>query len=197
MAVTEAQLKTRGLSRSFREIVEEAQAMTAWAISTLPAGRGPANAASEFNAAELAALRRGGLEPEASHAGAADPLASTISKYAAMLATGLTTEEAAHLLSVSTGRIRQRLAARTLYGIKSGHGYRLPLFQFERAGAVPRIGEVLQALGPDLHPVAVQNWFTHSCPDLSFNHDERPVSPRDWLLGGGPPSALIALAKDV
>lgn len=171
--------------------------MTAWAISTLPTGRESVDATSELSATELAALRRGGLKPAARHKGATDPLANTVSKYAAMLATGLTTEEAARLLGVSTGRIRQRLGARTLYGIRSSHGYRLPLFQFEQASAVPHIGRVLHALDPAVHPVAVRNWFTQPSPDLFFDKDETPVSPRDWLLGGGGPDTLIALAKDL
>lgn len=171
--------------------------MTAWTISTLPVGRGASDPAGEFSVAELAALRRGGLETIATDIDAADSLASTVSKYAAMLATGLTTEETARLLNVSTGRIRQRLAERTLYGIKSGHGYRLLIFQFENAGAVPRVGKVLRALDPALHPVAVLNWFTRPSPELLFDKGETPVSPRDWLLAGGHPDITIALAKDL
>lgn len=171
--------------------------MAAWAISTLPAGRGSIDPAGELSAVELAALRRGGVKPLKKRAGAADPLASTVSKYAAMLVAGLTTEEAARVLGVSTGRIRQKLAERSLYGIKSGRGHRLPLFQFENAAAVPRVGSVLQALDPGLHPVAVQNWFTRPSPDLFFDQDQTAVSPRDWLLGGGHPDTLVALAKDL
>lgn len=88
--------------------------------------------------------------------------------------------------------MRQRLAARTLYGIKRGRDWLLPAFQFTEAGAVPQLGAVLPRLQPDLHPVAVANWFTQPSPDLLLEGE--PVSPRDWLRSGGAPGPVAALA---
>jgi hypothetical protein len=55
-------------------------------------------------------------------------------------------------------------------------------FQFDGEAEVPNIGVVFPRLNPDLHPVAVANWFTLPNPDLVLGGE--PVSPRDWLRSG-------------
>lgn len=109
-----------------------------------------------------------------------------------MLSAALTTGEVGGRLGVSEGRVRQRLKEGSLYGIKTPKGHRLPVFQFSGDGEVPGVGEVLRSLDPDLHPVAVENWFTMPDPDLYLDEEERrPVSPREWLLVGGSPDAVV------
>ncbi len=116
----------------------------------------------------------------------------TIARYAALLAGSRTVGEVAALLGVDESRVRQRLAARTLYGIKRGRDWLLPDFQFERAGEVPNIGVVLPRLSSELHPVAVATWFTLPNPDLVIEGE--PVSPRDWLRSGGAARSVATLA---
>jgi excisionase family DNA binding protein len=115
-----------------------------------------------------------------------------------MLATALTTREAAQLLGTGESRVRQRLKDGTLYGVKVGRENRLPAFQFEGGKEVPGIGKVLRHVDRSLHPVALLNWFTLPNPDLHLDEEEeRAASPRGWLLSGGDPQALVPLVVEL
>ena len=149
----------------------------------------------DLTAADAMALTRGGFDLEPTDHGRSDPLARTAAAYAALLATGLTVADAAALLGVDTSRVRQRLAARTLYGIKTRAGWRLPHFQFESGRQMPGIDAVLPHLDPGLHPVAVASWF--ETPNVDLIIDDAPVSPRDWLRSGGSVSVVAGLAADL
>ena len=146
----------------------------------------------DLTAADAAALARGGFDLEASDHGRDDPLARTAAAYTALLATALTVAGAAALLGVDASRVRQRLAARTLYGIKTRGGWRLPRFQFQAGRQLPGIETVLPYLDPGLHPVAVAGWFER--PNVDLLVDDEPVSPRDWLRSGGAPAVVAELA---
>jgi hypothetical protein len=47
----------------------------------------------------------------------------------------------------------------------------------------------------DLHPIAVQNWFTSPNMDLLIRDEQ--VSPRQWLLSGRNPDDVARIAIDV
>lgn len=125
-----------------------------------------------------------------------DPELAYEASYARLLATALDTKGAAERLGISDGYVRQRLEAGTLYGVKLGRAWRLPLFQFAEAGGeVPSIARVLPLLDRALNPVAVGRWFGLPKPEL---HDEdlgRDLSPREWLLSGHDPGPLGPLAE--
>jgi hypothetical protein len=109
--------------------------------------------------------------------------------------------QAAANLNVDPSRIRQRLAARTLFGVRVEGSWRLPRFQFTDDGAhlVPGFGTIAPDLA-DLHPLDVAVWFTTPHADLvvSVSDDEEvAVSPRDWLLAGGHPEQLLPLADEL
>lgn len=146
----------------------------------------------DLSAAEAIVLERGGFSLSADVLRDAndDPLARGAAEYAALLATALTPAQAAPRLGIDESRIRHRLGDRTLYGIKTPAGWRLPLFQFDpvTGGALPGIGSVFVALDPDLHPVSVQRWFL--TPDADLEVSGRATSPRDWLRQGGGPTAI-------
>lgn len=165
----------------------------------LPA-RPPADARRELSEDELRFLEEAGVEltdlvPR--DRGAASPLALTAAEYAALLATALTVPELASRLGVDPSRVRQRLARHTLYGIKDGKSWRIPLFQLDDTG---------RALVPGLHLVAprwagahaveVARWFTLPHVDLE-DAKGRPVPPRTWLLSGGEPRTVAALAEEL
>lgn len=119
-------------------------------------------------------------------------------RYAALLASSLTTSEAAALLDVSEGRVRQRLGEGTLYGVKAGRENRLPAFQFGGGGEVPGIGRVVKAMRPGAHPVAAANFFSTPNPDLYLDEEEEhSLSPRDRLLSGGDPGVLVPLVEEL
>lgn len=196
--MTEQDLRDRGIRRSGEEIEEEARRFAFGIVASLPTGRWVTDPAGELSPREAAMLEEGGLDLSPPTAGEPDSLARTAARYAAMLATALTTREAAGLLGTGESRVRQRLKDKTLYGVKAGRENRLPAFQFEGGKEVPSMGEVLRHVDRSLHPVALSNWFTLPNPDLHLDEEEeRAVSPREWLLSGGAPGVLVPLAEEL
>jgi serine/threonine protein kinase len=112
-----------------------------------------------------------------------------------LASTGLTVGGAAERLGVSEGRIRQRLSARTLFGIKSSSGWRLPSFQFDEHGEVRGLGRVLPALPPDVDPLVVVRFLTGAHVDLELDGEQ--ASPIEWLSAGGEIETVVALASDL
>ena len=197
MELTEKELKDRGIKRSPEDIAEEARHLVLYVISEMPTGRWATDPKKEFSEEEIMALEEGGLDLSPQEAGP-DPLACTAAKYVALLASALTTKEAAEVLEVGESRVRQRLRERTLYSVKAGRENRLPAFQFEGGKEVPGIAQVLKHVDRSLHPVAVLNWFMLPNPDLFLDEEETgSVSPRHWLLSGGDPEILARLAEEL
>jgi hypothetical protein len=60
---------------------------------------------------------------------------------------------------------------------------------------LPGWSEVVAALGPELHPIAVYRWLT--TPNADLEEDERRLSPRDWLRLGHKPATIVELAADL
>ena len=115
----------------------------------------------------------------------------------------MTLNEAAKVLGVSTGRLRQRLLKRTLYGMKERSAWRLPRFQFDpnKKGKLVRgIEYVLPHIRPDAHPLAIEKWFSTPHPDLVvavMGDDEEHVTPLAWLSAGKAPEEVAELAKEI
>src|SRR5690554_2019406 len=67
-----------------------------------------------------------------------DPVAKSIAAYSDVLASSLTTTEAARIMGVNASRVRQLLTASParLYGIKADAraSWRIPRFQFDAGG---------------------------------------------------------------
>ena len=197
MELTEKVLRDRGIRRGPEEIAEEARRLVSYVIAGMPTGRWVEDPGGEFTEEEAMVLKEGGLELSAREE-EPDVLAGTAAKYAAMLASALTTREAAGMLGVGESRIRQRLGRGTLYGVKAGRENRLPSFQFEGGSEVPGIAQVLTRMDRSVHPVAVFNWFVLPNPDLYLDEDEAgPISPKHWLLSGGDPEVAAGLAENL
>jgi hypothetical protein len=113
----------------------------------------------------------------------------------AMLADSLSVDVVAQRLSVHPSRVRQMLGDRSLYGVKSGPEWRIPAFQFAGNRLVNNLGPVIRATPGNLHPIALQNWFTQ--PDQALSIDDTAFSPRDWLESGGDPARTIAIAAEL
>ena len=125
-----------------------------------------------------------------------DPRADAAAGFAGVLAGSLTVAEAARRLGVDASRVRHRLAARQLLGIRRTDGWRLPAWQFGPDGSpLPGIEKVLRVLPGEVHPVAVTRFFVTPAPELRVGRAS--VSPRDWLAGGGDPQPVAALARDL
>jgi hypothetical protein len=152
--------------------------------------------AMEFPVDERAVLERAGASFASIPAGTADPVQRTRVAFAALLADTLSVDEAAARLGRDPSRIRQRIRDRSLWAIATDGGSRLPRIQFADAGAeIPGMGPVLKALPASLHPVSIVGWLTRPKPDLEIGG--MAVSPRDWLLAGGGPDEVVALAEDL
>jgi hypothetical protein len=152
--------------------------------------------AESLSVGELAALESVGLSTEPfEKLGVQDPLMQSIGDYMALLETSYGTSEAAQYLKVDASRIRQRLREHSLFGIDYDGEKRLPRFQFERQQVIPGLREVIAALPKGLSPLDVAEWFLSPNPDLEVAGQEKPLSPRDWLLRGTPVGAVVALAR--
>ncbi|MBA2450404.1 MAG: helix-turn-helix domain-containing protein [Chloroflexi bacterium] len=170
------------------------------AVERVLPDRAPVDARRELTEGELRFLEDAGVERAElapRDRGAASPLALAAADYAALLATALTVSELAARLGVDESRVRRRLVRHTLYGIKDGKGWRIPLFQLDDAGRAPVPG--LQLVVPHwagAHPVEVARWFTLPHVDLE-DAEGQPVAPRAWLLGGGDPRTVVGLAEEL
>lgn len=155
----------------------------------------PASAsAGNLSESEIAALHEVGLSTKPWIGGGADdPLARTIVDYMALIETSLTTAQVAAMLGVDASRVRQRLRERTLMGIEYEGEWRLPRFQFERKKVLPGLNEVLPALPESINPLDVVIWFLE--PNVDLEGRGAALSPRAWLLRGGAPASVAALAK--
>jgi len=149
----------------------------------------------ELTPAERAVLKEGGVDLEATPK--RDPLAETAVQFAAMIQSSPTTKEIAHRLGIPESQVRQMIARRTLYSILLNNRRYIPLFQFEKDGAlVPNITKVNATLSPDLHPVEVYDWYTQPDPDLFLGDDvDATLSPLSWLRSGGDVKKLVMLAR--
>lgn len=154
----------------------------------------PFGAPPGLTEAEDTLLRESGLDPDPRDLGRDDPLARSAADHAAILESALGTQEVARRLGVTDARIRQRLKEGSLYGLQSAGSWRIPSFQFTAEGELPGWALVAKRLPTQLHPVALLRWLTLPNADLCVGSEEEPVSPRDWLLSGRAPEAVVAAA---
>lgn len=172
-------------------------------IKQLPSAAYFTNPEYELSKAEAAELEDGGFDLTPKNHGRKDPIGRYAVLYAGMIAKSKSVKETAEILGVNPSRVRQRLVhERSLYGIKEGSQWRIPMFQFSGRKLVPGIGKVLAALPDSLNPVAVLSWFMVTNPDLEVSEEgnsrrTRRVSPRDWLLMGNPPEKVVQLAEEL
>lgn len=162
------------------------------ALKTLPAIR-PWAASLTEDEARLLDDADFGEDAEAYLAAGAD-IAGHLGRLAI---TAFTADEVATGLKISASRVRQKRLARELWAIADGQSWLFPISQFERdhhGGPVRQIrglDQVFKALPPDLHPVAVDGFLRTPQSDLYL---DKPVSPVEWLLGGGDVAEAVAAA---
>jgi hypothetical protein len=193
VALTVKQLEQLGVRQS-PETIEQ---MLLDAIRRAVTDQPSADPRHDLSSPEVAALERGGINLEALETDTNEPFLRTAAEYTALLATGLTVGQVASMLRVQPSRVRQRLAARTLYGLRGRRGWSLPRFQFGDESLISGLERVLPRISPDVHPVALFHWFTSPNVDLVLGEGERPVSPRDWLRMGNDPAIVADLAAEL
>lgn len=187
-------LAARGSSATVETLGE----MVAEAIASWPELHVRRDAGHDLTTHEAAILAEGRFTRRGARRSANDPVALGVAEHAALLETALSVAEAAERLGVTEGRIRQRLSERppTLWGVRVGHGWRLPLSQFDARATIPGLEALLASLPEDLAPIAFHRWFTTPSTDLASTEGGRGrLSPRDWLrLGRNPAFAAGLLA---
>ncbi|TAK24208.1 MAG: hypothetical protein EPO26_07305 [Chloroflexota bacterium] len=193
MALSAERLRKLGVDQS----PETVEALLYRAIALTVGPHAPPEPRHELTLAEATVLERGGVSLTGLSAADASPLLATAIEYAALLTTAHSVDEVATILGVNSSRVRQRLTARTLYGLRDGTVWRLPRFQFDGGRLVPGAERVLPAIPPGAHPVAVARWFTSPDQDLVVGPDETAVSPRDWLASGRDPAEVARLAAEL
>ena len=106
--------------------------------------------------------------------------------------------QAAVRMGVSASRVRHLVSDGGLRAIRTGRALALPLWQFDDAGhPLPGLRAILAATSAGEHPLAMQAFMTTPQLDLQGG-DEKPMTPKAWLLSGGDPNAVAdLLASDV
>lgn len=151
--------------------------------------------AAHFTDAQRAALGDVGLDLSPFGEDEADPRARMIAEQAVLRDTALSVNQAADRVGVDTSRIRHRIGSGRLIGWKDRGGWRLPAWQFTDTDVLPGLEIVLAAMPDDQPALVLANFMT--TPQDDFELNDRPVSPRDWLMAGGSPQRVAALASAI
>lgn len=151
-----------------------------------------ADPADYFTPEQRATLADVGLDLTPRRPAEVDSRARAVAAEAVLRDSALTVTAAAGVVGVDTSRIRHRLSAGRLAGWKDRGGWRLPAWQFVSGGVLPGLETVLAAVPEDQPPLVIAAFMTTPQPDLRV--EDRPATPRQWLLAGGAPSRVAALA---
>ncbi|TQJ01536.1 DNA-binding protein [Amycolatopsis cihanbeyliensis] len=145
-----------------------------------------------FSPDQRAALTDVGLDLSPHQDGEHDYRARTVAAHAVLAESALTVAEAARTLGVDHSRIRHRLKDRRLTGWKDQGGWRLPSWQFTPSGVLPGLEVVLRELPEDVPALVAAAYMNTPQSDLVIN--DKPATPRQWLLAGGDPDSVAQLA---
>ena len=179
--------------------VDDLERIVMDAASRLLPDQPASNGHSELSAAEVAFLQRAGVSPSdftPTDQGPSSALAQSAADYAVLLAASLPPSEIAHRIGVDESRIRQRINQHTLYAVKDGRGWRVPVFQLDATGhaLLPGLERIVPHVH-DAHLVEVARWFLSPQVDLEGS-DEEPMSPRDWLITGHDPRVAATASEE-
>lgn len=158
---------------------------------------------------EVQAFRDAGVEPLA-HRSGPDLIALGRVHYAALLETAITPEQAAEILNLTPGRIRQLLNERRLLGVQLHGRWLIPRFQIvasseerkkPRLRTLPGLERVLPAIPRQAHLLTVYRWLHTPQPDLRVEdlgeNEPRQLSPLQWLEEGRPVEPVTELASSL
>ena len=107
----------------------------------------------------------------------------------------LTAAAAAERLGRSVIRIRGAIADGSLYGVKVGRSWLVPLWQLDQANPLPHLRKVIAAIPEGTSAVTMERVMTQPSDELYV--DGQPVSPRDWLLAGKEPAAVVDIVRQL
>lgn len=154
----------------------------------------PSASESEFTEPDSAELKAAGVDLTG---GASDTDLNlvTVARIARVVGSSLNTSECADIVGVTPGRIRQRLAAGSIYAFQQGGGeYRIPRWQLIGREFVPGLETVVPAIPRELHPLTVQALMTS--PDVDLLVGDEELSPLGWLATGGDPDVVARIVAE-
>ncbi|WP_089303074.1 DNA-binding protein [Haloechinothrix alba] len=122
------------------------------------------------------------------------PRAKSVVAHAVFSKSSYSVGQAAQLLQLTSGEVRERLRHGRLFGWKDGE-WHLPAWQFTEAGTLPGLETVLQAIPADQPAMVVAAFMNTPQADLEIN--EQQVTPRDWLLAHGDPQSVARLVTSL
>lgn len=131
-----------------------------------------------------------------------DGAVDVITRMARLLSTAYPPADVASGLGVNQLHLQQRRLTRTLWAIDRDGAWVYPRVQFEAVDGthgrhalqqVRGLDQVLPALPPGVHPLAVAGFLL--TPQLELSLDGRPRTVREWLRGGGPVEPVLRLIE--
>ncbi len=148
---------------------------------------------SELTAVETTMLERSGADLE-EHPERDDPMLAYATQFAAILATSMTPTEVAKILAVTPVRVRQMIREGSLYAIRVGGRWNVPIFQIGGNTLVPNIGQVNERL-QGMDAVSIMSWYTTPDPELE-NVKSNSLTPLEWLKTGRDVDVLLAIVPE-
>lgn len=112
-----------------------------------------------------------------------------------LAADSATVAQIADRLHRSEQRIRGAIADGSLYAVKIGKNWRLPTWQFHDDKVLPRLRAMVAEIPAGTSALSIGNLMTTPTRELFL--DDRPVSPRAWLLAGGDPVPVVTMIGDL
>jgi excisionase family DNA binding protein len=107
----------------------------------------------------------------------------------------LTAAAAAERLGRSVVRIRGAIADGSLYGVKVGRSWLVPRWQLDQAQPLPHLRKVIAVIPEGTSAVTLERVMT--LPSAELYVDGQPVSPRNWLLAGNDPAAVVDMVRQL
>lgn len=109
--------------------------------------------------------------------------------------SSLSVTAAADRLGRSASRVRGSIADGSLYGNKVGRYWLIPAWQLSGADPIPHLRKVIAAIPAGTSALTIDRVMTQATDELYL--DGTAVSPRDWLLAGNAPAAVVDLVAQL
>ncbi|WP_392426306.1 hypothetical protein [Barrientosiimonas humi] len=192
-AADPAALLRRLVTNASVEELEDLHAMTAPDVSRARPLGDPA--AAPLPADEAAALvEHSGLPQERSQQLAttlaspaqvrATAAAARLATLATLLHQTLDVGAAARLVGRHRSTITRAIQQQRLHAVHTGHGLRIPSWQFVDGGFLPGLDQVVRAIPSEVHPSTVEALMRTSLDELDG------LTPIAWLASGGAPDPV-------
>jgi hypothetical protein len=79
--------------------------------------------------------------------------------------------------------------------VKVGRSWLVPVWQLDEATPLPHLRKVIAAIPEGTSAVTLERVMTQPSEELYI--DGKPVSPRNWLLAGNEPGAVVEIVRQL